>query len=151
MRKKLKILAVITAMITSLQTGLVASAGNQIMDDSVQVAVAGIVQPYGRYLCRGTCYISPSNGYVTVWGTTVAYNSVSEISVTLTIFKQLSSGAWQSVWSDMVTDYNTDYGDFPKRNVIVSPGYYRVEGTHTVRHNGITETNTSVSATITVQ
>lgn len=151
MKKKIKVLAVVTAMIISLQTGLIASAENQTDSNSTQLAMDGTVQPYGLYLMMGQCFISPNNGYVTAWGSTQAYSSVSEISCTLTVYREISTGVWSYVWSSTVTDYNSDYCDFPKKNVSVSPGRYKIEGTHTVKHAGRTETNTSVSGTITVQ
>ena len=86
----------------------------------------------------------------TVWGSTEAYSSVNEISLTLTLYREISTNVWSYVWSNTVTDYNTDYCDFPKVNVSVLPGRYKVEGTHTVKHGGRVESNTSITQPITV-
>lgn len=148
--KKIKVCALISAIMFLLQAGMVASAENQTTNNLTQPMTSATVQPYGVYLMTGSCYLAPNSGYVTVWGDTEAYSSVSEISCTLTVYREISTGVWSYVWSDTVTDYNSDYCDFPRRNVSVSPGRYKIEGTHTVKHAGRTESNTSVSGIVTV-
>jgi hypothetical protein len=150
MKKKIKALTLIMVLVLSLQSVMIVNGEGLVPEPQQGTAISFIVQPQGVYLNKGRSSIAPASGYVTVWGTTEAYSSVSEISVTLTIYKEISTNVWSYVWSNTVTDYNTDYCDFPKVNVNVSSGRYKVEGTHTTKHAGRVESNTSMTQPITV-
>lgn len=150
MKTKFKALTLIMVLALSMQVATLVNADGLLTDPDQKTAIAFTAQPRGQYLYTGRCNISPGSGYVTVWGTTETYSRVDEISVQLTIYKEISTNVWSYVWSNTVTDYNSDYCDFPKVNVGVSPGRYKVEGTHTAKHGGIVESNTSLSLPITV-
>ena len=126
--KKLKTLALLLVFVLCFQS----------------VACAASVQPRGRYLLGGSCSIAPGAGYVTVGGSTEAFDDVSTIKVTLSILKEVSPGAFLAIWTDSATSYNDFEVGYTNTRVNVDPGYrYMVEAVHTVTHNGITETNTS--------
>lgn len=151
MRNKFKVLALISVLVLVFQTGAYAGVSESLTSESSRIAAIGVTEPTrGVYLQIGKCYISPGSGYVTVWGSTQAYSSVSQISVKLTVYKEISTNVWSYVWSDTFTDYNTDFAYFNKQNVPVSAGRYKVEGTHTTKHGGVTESNVSVSGIVTV-
>lgn len=150
MKTKFKALTVLMMLVLSLQAVALASAEGLITEPEQETTIGFMVQPRGVYLYTGRCSISPRSGYITVWGETEAYSSVNEISVTLTVYKEISTNVWSYLWSSTVTDYNSDYCDFPKVNVNVSPGRYKVEGTHTVKHGGRVESNISAALPVTV-
>jgi len=102
------------------------------------------VQPKGRYLQGGGCSITPYSGYVRVNGHTDAFDDVSELTVELSLLKEISSNCWVEVWSDTATEYNTFHAAYLATYVTVDSGYnYKLEATHTVKNAGITETNYS--------
>lgn len=68
----------------------------------------------------------------------------------LTLYREISTNVWVYVWSNTITDYNSDYCYFSKININVPPGRYKVESTHTIKHGRIVESNTSVTLAITV-
>ena len=131
--KKLKTLALLLVFVLCFQS----------------VACAASVQPRGRYLQGGGCDISPGAGYVIVSGDTDAFDDVSTIKVTLTIFKEISPGSFLAVWTDSATSYNDFEITYPATRVNVDSGYnYMVEAVHTVTHAGVTESNTSEAGTV---
>jgi len=126
--KKFKFVALMLALIFSLQIA----------------ACAATVQPRGRYLQSGSCSIAAGDNCVTISGQTDAYQDVDEISVTVTILKEVSSGYFRAVWSDTATATDDCQVVYTNTTVAMEPGYrYMVEATHTVKHNGVTETNYS--------
>lgn len=150
MKKRFKALTLIMVLVLSIQSVMIVNADDLLTGHEQEIATGFVAQPQGVYLNLGRCNISPSSGYVTVWGYTEAYSCVDEISLTLTIYKEISTNVWFCVWSNTVTDYNSDFCNFPKVNLGVSPGRYKVEGTHTVKHGGRVESNISAALPITV-
>ena len=131
------------ALALSVQKSVFAAA---TVDDATQdnATKSVTVQPRGVYLQGGGCTISPSKGYVTVSGHTDAYYDAAELTVTLTILKEISPGSWLAIWSDSATEYNTYHAAYTKKKVTVPSGYnYMVEAKHTVKNNGLTETTYS--------
>lgn len=149
-KKRFRALTLIMVLVLSLQVTTLVTADDLTTASEHETAIGFMVQPRGLYLNTGMCSIAPASGYVTVWGDTSSYSRVDEISVKLTIYREISTNVWSYVWSDTVTDYNSDYCDFPKVEISVSPGRYKVEGTHTTKHGGRVESNTSAALPITV-
>lgn len=140
--KKIKLIGIAVMVVLSLQNMVVSAESQNIYIENV--TRQSEIQPRGRYLLGGGCTITPHNGYVTISGHTDSYDYVSQLTVKLTILKEVSAGCWVAIWSDSVTEYNTYNAGFPSRDVYVESGYnYKVEGTHTVKNAGITETNYS--------
>ena len=135
--KKFKIIALMLVLVFSLQC--------------VAFASESTIQPRGRYLLGGGCSITPYSGYVEVNGHTDAYEEVDELIVELTLFRVMTSGAWIEIWSNTYTGYDDIDYFTPAINVNVEPGcMYAVEATHTVKHNGVTETNYSEAGPVSV-
>lgn len=106
-----------------------------------QTILSDTLQPRGRYLLGGGCTITPYSGYVMVSAHTDAYDDADQLIVKVTVLQEVSRGYWRAIWSDSVTEYNTYHTAYPKTRVNVPSGYnYMVESTHTVKHNGLTET-----------
>ena len=92
----------------------------------------------------GTSSITPYSGYVKVMGSTEAYDDVDSITVELNVYRINASGSWTSVWSDSKSATDDFEVSIPSTRVNLASGhYYVIEGTHTVTHNGVTETNYS--------
>lgn len=141
--KKFKLVSLMLVLALSIQTSVfAANTFDVVVEDNTTKSVA--VQPKGRYLQGGGCTISPYSGYVMVSGHTDAYYDASVLTVTLTILKEISPGSWLAIWSDSATEYNTYHAAYTKKKVTVESGYnYMIEATHTVKHNGLTETTHS--------
>lgn len=133
--KKIKIIAIMLVCILSMQI-VACAASPAIMTASVQ--------PRGRYLLGGGCSISPEAGYVLVDGYTETFEDVNYLYVELTVFKEISPGCWLEVWSDSISGSYDCLVRYTTKRISVDSGYnYMVEATHTVSHNGVTETNYS--------
>lgn len=133
--KKLKTFALLLALIMSMQ---VAACAAVTPDINVQTAS---VQPRGAYLMGGGCTISGGGGYVMVDAHTDAYYEAYKLKVELTVFKEEYANIWVEVWSDDVTTFYDYSVGYPTTTISVDSGYnYKIEATHTVTHNGITET-----------
>ena len=141
--RKLKLVSLLMVLALSIQTSVFAAdTVDTAAQDSTTKRVT--VQPRGVYLQGGGCAISPYNGYVMVSGHTDAYYDATELTVTITILKEISPGNWLAIWTDSATEYNTYHAAYPKKKVTVQSGYnYMIEATHTVKHNGLTETTYS--------
>lgn len=141
--RKLKLVSLMLILALSMQVSVFAanSPESTAQDNTIKSAT---IQPRGRYLQGGGCTISPYSGYVMVSGHTDAYYDATELTVTLTILKEISPGNWLAIWTDSATEYNTYHAAYPKKKVTVESGYnYMIEATHTVKHNGLTETTHS--------
>ena len=141
--RKLKLVSLLMVLALSIQTSVFAA---NTVDTAAQenTTKSVTVQPRGVYLQGGGCTITPYNGYVMVSGHTDAYYDAKELTVTITILKEISPGNWLAIWTDSATEYNTYHAAYPKKKVNVESGYnYMIEATHTVRHNGLTETTHS--------
>ena len=146
--KKIKCLCIALAVLlfthgTAMASNIVATCETDVQ--SIQSSFNNGIQPYGLYLHCGGCSIKPGgSNRVVVNGYTEAYESSSEVTVQLTVYQEIGTGVWKSVWSDTVYGYNTDYTRFRSRTVWVESGHkYKVEGEHTVKNNGRTETTYS--------
>lgn len=141
--RKLKLISLMLILALSMQVSVFATNSlESTAQDNTTKSVT--VQPRGRYLQSGGCTITPHKGYVTVSGHTDAYYDATELTVTITILKEISPGNWLAIWSDSATEYNTYHAAYPNKNVTVQSGYnYMIEATHTVKHNGLTETTHS--------
>ena len=138
-----KIVSIILSLVLCAQCVVFASETKK-SEDIDSVALTSMVQPRGRYLMSGGCSITPHSGYARVNGYTDAYEDVDEIIVELTVFKEVSAGCWIEVWSDSATEYDTYHGSYTAVNISLDSGYYyKIEGKHTVKHNGVTETTYS--------
>lgn len=141
--KNFKLVCFMVSLVLLMQTAVFAAdvQTDEVVSETVQ---SGTIQPRGQYLHAGGCTITPYTGYVMVSGYTESYDDVAQLTVKLTVFQEKSPGYWVAIWTDSVTDYNTDYAIYPRSRVDVPIGYrYMVEATHTVKHNGVTETNYS--------
>lgn len=136
--KKLKTFALLLAFLMSLQ---VAACAAVTPDINVQTAS---VQPRGTYLHGGGCSISGGGGYVMVDAHTDSYYEVYKLKVELSVLQEVYADFWVEVWHDDVTTFYNDYLAYPTTTISVESGYnYKIEATHTITHNGITETCTS--------
>lgn len=109
-----------------------------------KTVLSDTIQPRGRYLQGGGCTITPYSNYVMVSGHTDSFNYVDQITVKVTVLQEVSRGYWRAIWSDSITEYNETHTAYPRTRVNVTPGYnYMVEAIHTVKHNGVTESNYS--------
>lgn len=136
--KKIKIIALILALALCMQISVCAVGTDSASGDLIK---ATQIQPRGRYLLSGTCTITPYTGYVKVNGLTEAYEDVDELTVELTVFRVNSSGSYTAVWTDSITGYDDFEVTYATKKVnVASKNYYIVEATHTVTHNGVTET-----------
>lgn len=139
--KKFKIIALTLVFALAMQFVACAAPAPASSDTPV---IAASVQPRGRYLLGGGCSIAPGAGYVIVEGHTEAYSDVDTLIIELTILKEVANGIYVEVWSDSLTGTDDFEVTYPSKRVYVDSGYdYMVEATHTVTHNGVTETNTS--------
>ena len=139
--KKFKLIALMMVLILTMQSAACAAPLGTASENETMVAS---VQPRGRYLLGGSCTITPGAECVTVGGQTESYDYVDRLTITLTVYKRLASGAYLEVWSDSVTGYDDYEVGFPNTTISVDPGYYyMVEATHTVKHGNVTERNTS--------
>lgn len=147
MKKREKILVILMALVLCVQSISFAASTEINQETGIGVYSSNFeVKPFGVYLDSGKCIITPGTGCVEVSGYTEAFTSVSQASITLTVYRQTSSGSWTEVWSDTYTDYNTYLAEYDSTTVYVPSGYnYKIKGTHTVKNNGITETNYSES------
>lgn len=144
--KKIKIIALILALALCMQISVCAVGTDAVSGDLIK---ATQIQPRGRYLLGGSSTIAPYTGYVKVTGITEAYEDVDSLTVELTVFRINASGSWTAVWSDSKTATDDFEVSIPSTRVNVASGYYYViEGTHTVTHNGVTETNYSEPAPV---
>lgn len=144
--KKIKIIALILALALCMQIGVCASNTDATSNDFVKITQ---IQPRGRYLLGGSSTIAPYTGYIKVTGITEAYEDVDSLKVELTVYRIESSGSWTEVWSTIKTATDDFEVSYPSTRINVASGYYYVvQGTHTVTHNGITETNYSEPAPV---
>jgi len=132
--KKIRIIALMLILALSMQVGVIA-ANNDVTITSSQI------QPRGQYLLSGTSIITPYSGYVKVTGTTDAYYDVDKITVELTVYRINASGSWTEVWSNSKSATDDFEVSIPSTRINLDSGYYyAIEGKHTVKHNGVTET-----------
>ncbi|MBE7055744.1 MAG: hypothetical protein E7392_06500 [Ruminococcaceae bacterium] len=136
--RKIKIIALILALALCLQIGVCAVGTDAASGDLIK---ATQIQPRGRYLLSGTSILTPYTGYIKVSGSTEAYDDVDELTIELRVFRVSTSGTWTEIWSDSISatdDYEVTY---PTTRInVTSKNYYAIESTHTVTHNGVTET-----------
>lgn len=103
---------------------------------------------YGKYLSRGSVLISDEgNGVVYISGTTNCYTTCDKVSVSIYL-ERLVNGSWQTVTSRSHTSTNTYFTSYGISLAVKKGYYYRVVGSHSVTHNGITEANTTASNAI---
>lgn len=101
------------------------------------------ISMYGRYLARGSVLISDEgNGVVYISGETDCYSVCSSVSVNIYLQK-LVNGSWQTISSRYHTSKNTHVASYGISLAVQKGYYYRVTGTHSVTHNGVTESNST--------
>ncbi len=138
--KNFKLVCLMVSLVLLMQTAVFAAdvRTDEMVSETIQ---SETIQPRGRYLQGGGCTITPYTGYVMVSGHTDSFDTSDQLTVKLTILQEVSPGAWKAIWTDSVTEYNVMHTAYVKRRVDVPIGYrYMVEATHTVKHNGVTET-----------
>lgn len=103
---------------------------------------------YGKYLSSGSVLISDEgNGVVYISGTTNCYTTCKKVSVSVYL-ERLVNGSWQTVSSRSHTSTNTYFTSYGISLAVKKGYYYRVVGSHSVTHNGITEANTTATNAI---
>lgn len=105
------------------------------------------ISPFGNYLARGSVLISDEgNGVVYISGETNCYSTCKSVSVSIYL-ERLVNGSWQTVTSRSHTASNTYFTSYGISLAVRKGYYYRVVGSHSVTHNGITEsTSTATNA-----
>lgn len=102
-------------------------------------------------LWRGTSNITRgADGHVTIDGSTKAYGTYKELTITLTLYKQDNLGLWSSIWENTYVAYDTDMLYSPFIDLNVGTGTYMVIAAHTVSDGYHTEFGESETAPLTV-
>lgn len=103
---------------------------------------------YGDYLARGSVRIvDEGNGVVYISGETNCLSTCNSVSITIYL-ERLVNGSWQTVSSRSHTSTNTYFTSYGISLAVKKGYYYRVVGSHSVTHNGITEANTTATNAI---
>ena len=106
------------------------------------------VDQRGAYLSRGTCSIARADStHINISGATNATQTCDKVKLVLYVERSTSYATGYSTYK---TYHYTaeDVYELAKAvsNIKVDKGYYyRVAGVHSVTHNGVTETNNSVT------
>ena len=113
---------------------------NPSMDPSISL--------YGDYLASGTVSITDKgNGVVYVSGITNCLSVCDSVRVNVYL-QRLVNGSWQTVASRSHTSNNTPYTSYGISLAVRKGYYYRVTGSHSVTHNGRTESTSTATDAI---
>lgn len=113
---------------------------NPSMDPSISL--------YGDYLARGSVSITDKgNGVVYISGETNCLSVCNSVSVNIYL-QRLVNGSWQTVASRSHTSNNTPYTSYGISLAVRKGYYYRVTGSHSVTHNGRTESTSTATDAI---
>lgn len=103
---------------------------------------------YGDYLARGSVSIvDQGNGVVYVSGETNCWSVCNSVSINVYL-QRLVNGSWQTVASRSHTSNNTPYTSYGISLAVRKGYYYRVTGSHSVTHNGRTESTSTATDAI---
>ncbi len=103
------------------------------------------ISMYGTYLASGVSYIkNEGNGVVYIGADTDCYSTCSAVSVTLYL-QRLVNGSWQTISSRSHTSHNTFFLSYGLPLAVKTGYYYRVTASHSVTHNGVTESTTTTT------
>lgn len=103
---------------------------------------------YGDYLASGSVLISDEgNGVVYISGDTSCLSTCDKVSVNIYL-ERLVNGSWQTVSSRSHTAKNTYYTSYGVSLAVRKGYYYRVTGSHSVTHNGRTESTSTATDAI---
>lgn len=103
---------------------------------------------YGDYLASGAVLISnEGNGVVYISGETDCLSTCDTVRVNIYL-QRLVNGSWQTVASRSHTSSNTHFTSYGISLAVKRGYYYRVTGSHSVTHNGVTESTTTATNSI---
>ena len=103
---------------------------------------------YGDYLARGSVRIvDEGNGVVYISGETNCLSTCNSVSINIYL-ERLVNGSWQTVSSRSHTAKNTYFTSYGISLAVRKGYYYRVTGSHSVTHNGVTESTTTATDAI---